>query len=238
MNEDFKDYMIKEYRKEEITDFMIKLYRGAVVPVDDPNFNNNRVEIEIYSSKLEEIEGYKVQIEGKNYNIKSQNLLNKIKGFINDNLDILINWSLHQNRFNLDRNAYEGGMGSSIRIKYGQLTIFVNGQVRDIGELCDKFIDKIVSLIIDEGDKTDADYITDAMLNVEETTLSDEDKEFEKYCKLYEEKFGKRAYIAEPSGTKQKTIEAIKICLEKNKDLLDELLYPNFDEDMKNGVLY
>lgn len=68
--------------------------------------------------------------------------------------------------------------------------------------------------------------------------LSDEDKEFEKYCKLYEERFSKKAYISEPNGTKQKTIAAIKICLEKNEDLLDKLLYPNFDEDMKNGILY
>ena len=29
--------------------------------------------------------------------------------------------------------------------------------------------------------------------------LSEEDKEFEKYCKLYEERFGKKAYVAEPS---------------------------------------
>lgn len=50
------------------------------------------------------------------------------------------------------KNAYCGG-GRSIRIKYGQLTIFVNGQVLDIGDLCDKFIGEIVSLIIDEGDK-------------------------------------------------------------------------------------
>lgn len=228
----------EEYRMEEYTDFMIKLYRGAVIPMDNPNYNNHRVEIALYSSKLDEIDGYKAQIEGKDYNIKSQNLLNKVKGIVNDNLDTLINWSLHQNRFNLDNNAYEGGMGRSIKIKYGQLTIFVNGQVRDIGESCDKFIDEIVTLIIDEGEKTDTDYITDFMTNVEEKTLSDEDKEFEKYCKLYEEKFGKRAYIAEPSGTKQKTIEAIKICLEKNEDLLDKLLYPNFDEDMKKGILY
>lgn len=64
------------------------------------------------------------------------------------------------------------------------------------------------------------------------------DSEFEKYCELYKEKFGKRAYIAQPNGTKKQTIEAIKICLEKNEDLLDKLLYPTFDEDMKNGVLY
>ena len=48
--------------------------------------------------------------------IKSQKLLNKIKGLVNDNLDTLINWSLHQNRFNLDNNAYEGGMARSIKL--------------------------------------------------------------------------------------------------------------------------
>lgn len=60
--------------------------------------------------------------------------------------------------------------------------------------------------------------------------MNEEEKEFEKYCKLYEERFGKIAYIAEPNGTMQKTIEAIKICLEKNEDILDKLLYPDFDE--------
>lgn len=64
-----------------------------------------------------------------------------------------------------------------------------------------------------------------------EPILTELDEEFEKYCKLYEEKFGKKAYIAEPSGTKQQTIDAIKICLEKNKDLLDNLLYLNYDID-------
>ena len=68
--------------------------------------------------------------------------------------------------------------------------------------------------------------------------LSEEDKEFEKYCKLYEERFGKKAYVAEPSGTKEKTIEAIKVCLEKNEDLLDKILYPNFNKNMESGILY
>ena len=147
----------KEYSMEKNTDFMIKLYRGAVVPKESPRYNNNRVEIAIYTCKLDELEGYKVQIEGKEYNIKNQILLNKIKDVINNNLDTLIKCSLNQNRINLDENAYEGGMGRYIKIKYGQLTIFINGQVRDIGELCDNFINEIVSLIIDHGDKTDTD---------------------------------------------------------------------------------
>lgn len=55
--------------------------------------------------------------------------------------------------------------------------------------------------------------------------LTDEEKEIERFCKLYEEKFNKRAYIAEPSGTMRQTIDAIKICLDKNEDILDDLLY-------------
>ena len=64
------------------------------------------------------------------------------------------------------------------------------------------------------------------------------DKDFQEYCRLYEEKFGKHAYIAEPDGTKEQTIEAIKICLEKNEDLLDALLYPNNSEVGNDNILY
>lgn len=69
--------------------------------------------------------------------------------------------------------------------------------------------------------------IINYMNDIENTNLFEEDKEFEKYLKLFKERFGRNAYIAEPSGTKQQTIEAIKICLKENKDILDELLYPN-----------
>lgn len=72
--------------------------------------------------------------------------------------------------------------------------------------------------------------IINYMNNIENTNLFEEDKEFEKYLKLFKEKFGRNAYIAELSGTKQQTIEAIKICLKENKDILDELLYPNTDK--------
>lgn len=57
------------------------------------------------------------------------------------------------------------------------------------------------------------------------------DEEFIKYCKLYEERFGKHAYISEPGGTKEKTIAAIKICLERNEDILDKLLNSNDNQD-------
>lgn len=49
--------------------------------------------------------------------------------------------------------------------------------------------------------------------------------EFEKYSKLFEERFGERAYIAEPSWTYEQTINAIKKCLELNENILGSLLY-------------
>lgn len=84
----------------------------------------------------------------------------------------------------------------------------------------------------------EADKFLNKFVNKQVPKLSDEEREFEKYCKLYEIRFGKKAYIAEPSGTKEQTINAITVCLDKNEDLLDELLYPNSDDDMNNGVLY
>ncbi len=72
--------------------------------------------------------------------------------------------------------------------------------------------------------------IINYMNNIENTNLSEEDKEFEKYLKLFKERFGRNAYIAEPNGTKEQTIEAIKICLEKNEDILDQLLYSSSEK--------
>lgn len=63
-----------------------------------------------------------------------------------------------------------------------------------------------------------------------EATKKDEiDLVFDMYAELYEKKFNKKAYIAEPSGTKEQAIKAIKLCLEKNEDLLDSIYYPNKD---------
>lgn len=63
---------------------------------------------------------------------------------------------------------------------------------------------------------------------------TDEELEFMEYSKKFQERFGRKPYIAEPSGTMKKTIKAIKTCLKKDKDILDELLYPNkYGENVK-----
>lgn len=45
--------------------------------------------------------------------------------------------------------------------------------------------------------------IINYMNNIENTNLYEEDKEFEKYLKLFKERFGRNAYIAEPNGNKR-----------------------------------
>lgn len=56
------------------------------------------------------------------------------------------------------------------------------------------------------------------------------ERKYIKYSKKFKERFGRDVYIAEPGGTRKQTIEAIKICLKKNKDMLDEILCPDSDK--------
>ena len=65
---------------------------------------------------------------------------------------------------------------------------------------------------------------------IQKTNIFEDDKEFIKYYDLFKERFGRNPYIAEPNGTREQTIKAIKICLEKNEDILEQLLYPNQDK--------
>ena len=62
--------------------------------------------------------------------------------------------------------------------------------------------------------------------------LSREEKRYIKYSNKFKEKFGRNPYIAEPSGTRKQTLLAIKKCLKQDKDILDELLYPNNNENV------
>ena len=52
------------------------------------------------------------------------------------------------------------------------------------------------------------------------------DEEYNYYSNLYYKKFGRKAFLANPGGSKEQTIQAIKRSLEEDKDLLGELLNP------------
>ena len=71
-------------------------------------------------------------------------------------------------------------------------------------------------------------------INREQEQLTEEEIEFFKYSKKFKERFGREPYIAELGGSIEQTINAIKICLKKDKDILDELLFPNkYGENVK-----
>ena len=61
--------------------------------------------------------------------------------------------------------------------------------------------------------------------NINDKKELDIEAQYEEYSKIFKEKFNREPYIAEPNGTKEQTINAIKICIEKNEDILDQLLY-------------
>lgn len=108
----------------------------------------------------------------------------------------------------------------------------------DINDI-DSYINSIDNKILEiEKEELDGKPEEEQILLKEKWQKEDEEKEFDKYCKLYEERFGKRTYIPELSGTKEFAIECIKKCLTENKDILDDLYYLNFKKDMENGVLY
>lgn len=59
-----------------------------------------------------------------------------------------------------------------------------------------------------------------------DNVLDDVDENYKYYSNLYFEFFGKKAFIANPGGSKEQTIAAIKKSLIEQKDLLGELLNP------------
>lgn len=232
--------MLKKLEEETLKmqrcDFALIVNSGAVLPTTNPNYNNGRIKIEIFDINNN---NNNIEIDGQTYTIKTQVLFNKIKAFISDNLNVLVDWSKKETNFYLDNNAYEGGKSKNIKVKYGQLLINVDGQVTgDLGKNVDEFINYLKELILKEIDKEDKDYMMETISNIPEQARNELDDEYDKYAKLYEEKFNKKAYIPEPSGTKEFAIECIKKCLQEDKDILDDLYYANFKKDMENGVLY
>ena len=109
---------------------------------------------------------------------------------------------------------------------------------KTIYDMRNLYLNVLTDLIIEKNRQAN---LKNFMYNLADNPPSeslDEEKEFEKYFKLYEERFGKKAYIAEPNGSIKQTITAIKTCLEKNEDILDSLLYPNRKEELDKGFLY
>lgn len=145
----------EKYLKMQRCDFALIVNSGSVLPIMHPDYNNDRIKIEIYN-----VENNNVEIDGKNHNINTQVLFNKIKVFVEDKLDELIDWSKKETNQFLDNNSYEGGKSTNIEIKYGQLLIKVNGQVT--GELksqIDDFINELKKLIVNESNLNYKDYI-------------------------------------------------------------------------------
>lgn len=149
----------KETLKIQRRDFALIINSGAILPVLHPDYNNNRVKIEII-----DINNQNIEIAGTKYTIKTQILFNKIRTYVDKNLDLLIDWSKKETNHFLDNNAYNDGKSSNIKIKYGQLLVNINGQVSgELGKNVEDFINNIKELIIRESNFNDKDYIISSL---------------------------------------------------------------------------
>ena len=238
-----KEYEILKYDQEDLlsiekflkpmNDFALKIFKGGVIPITNPNYYNNRISIEINN-----FDDYKIQIDKQNY-ILTKEKYETIKNLIISKLNILIDVAKKEDFNYFLNNGYEGGTSSTIVIKYNSLIIRLNGQVTgEIGDFCKTFIEKIKDIITTNAEKDRNDKILEMFKKMPDKPRTPIEEEFDKYAKLYEERFNKKAYIPEPSGTIEFAIECIKKCLDEGKDMLDDLYYPNFDKDKENGNLY
>lgn len=187
--------------------------------------NEEIVNIRLSSSNGIKLDSYNIVIDNKNYNINSQHLFSDIYEIIKLNINGLVD-NAQRNNIITDRNNL-----IKINIKLGQLEINIETSSSNENNFYNDYVNAIVEEIKENGEKNDSDYFM-KFINQNNETL--EDEELMKYFRMYEERFGKKAYIAEVGGTREKTIEAIKKCLEEDKDMLDDILYP----DKKDDVLY
>lgn len=124
-------------------DFVLKIRRGLMLSKNNDNYLEDMVDIDICNEK-----SYNIQIAGKNYSIDNT-VFNEIKKIVESNLDKLILYSKLETTNYLANNSFDGGCPTFITLKYGQLTININGQVRsEIGIFCNQFKDEIISLIL------------------------------------------------------------------------------------------
>ena len=149
VNKQEYDYLksnFEYYRKFEHADFALVINRGAVIPKFNPNYYNNRIDIEIFCSDFANPYEFNVNINGKEFNDK-KDLLPKIKDVINKNINALIILSMKQTNDFIFKHSYEGGIGGGIAIKYGSLKINISAQINseDI-EIINSIINEITSL--------------------------------------------------------------------------------------------
>lgn len=143
---DFDQQLLEIFETEERSDYFIKLHRIAIVPESHPSFNEGRVEIEIFGRTFHEDWKYNININGQQYKM-NQRIFDRIKTYIDEHIREFMNWSFAQTEDFFRNNGYDGGMGSSIKVKSGQVTIYVNGQCRTYDKYVDDVIENIVKII-------------------------------------------------------------------------------------------
>ena len=196
------------------SNFYLKINRAPGFS-DAPDEIAVKAQIEINNEAIEYCDNLKVVVAGQELKLRNQQALQQIISFVDQNASSLIEFAV-RDPFETIFPTQKGA--SSIEFKhYGLNLDFKYNFGTKNTEACDKFIDGIIKIIATEGDKDDwrgADFI-------------ETENEFQKYSKLYHDRFGKWPYLPANGGSTERVIEIIKTCLEKDEDKFDDLLFPD-----------
>ncbi len=161
------------YNRVHLNDFFIKINYGEILPYLHPDYGKNRFFLLLY-----DFNNYSIQINEKKYIIKSQVLFNKIKSYVIDNLNTLIDISKKETNNYLINNIIDSSFKKEVSIKYGKLFIELNAQVKgEISTKIDKFVNELKEIIVNEAELDDKDYIINSLKNnIDYNTNNKDDK--------------------------------------------------------------
>jgi len=83
-------------------------------------------------------------------------------------------------------------------------------------------------------DKKDEKNLIEEFFKGHINESNSDNNEFAKYVELFENRFGRCPKDREPGGSEEQMIKAIKVCLEENEDILDELIFENDILDLRS----
>jgi hypothetical protein len=147
MENEFEFYkkIIDQDNKIKKNDFVLIINQGSVIPLAHPKYNEGRIMVEIYKNNIEI--NTNINFEGKKIEISSSTC-EKLEGYLRENLNEIINYSLKQSPSFMSQHLLFGG-AKNLLFKLGSIIINLSGNVDNsqMDIFCSKIIDGVCNII-------------------------------------------------------------------------------------------
>jgi hypothetical protein len=147
MENEFEFYkkIIDQDNKIKKNDFVLIINQGSVIPLAHQKYNEGRIMVEIYKNNIEI--NTNINFEGKKIEISSSTC-EKLEGYLRENLNEIINYSLKQSPSFMSQHLLFGG-AKNLLFKLGSIIINLSGNVDNsqMDIFCSKIIDGVCNII-------------------------------------------------------------------------------------------